>query len=81
MVINCATLEQLHACGLKTIKDQMKLQRLFGALTNELQHTASPTTSSGTSSSTYGTPKGTRKLTLSEMKLLSPEEKRLYLMK
>ena len=32
IMINCATIEQLHVCGLKTIKDQIKVQRVFGTL-------------------------------------------------
>ena len=34
IMTNCATTEQLDVCGLKTIKDQMKLQRVFGILTS-----------------------------------------------
>ncbi|XP_019850371.1 PREDICTED: uncharacterized protein LOC109581047 [Amphimedon queenslandica] len=85
MVVNCASVEQMQLCGLKIIKDQMKLRKVFATVCGNADSTfgiASFTTPTrGTSTNTSATPKGTRKLKLSEIKNLTPEEKRLYYMK
>ena len=53
IMINCAPIGQLHVCGLKTIKDQMKLQRVFGTLISgemSSRHSASSIASSSATS-------------------------------
>lgn len=32
MLVNCASVEQMQLCGLKTIKDQMKLKKVFAVV-------------------------------------------------
>ena len=86
MMINCATVEQLQACGLKTVKSQMLFRKLVGVLTAKacgssmcMSSPGMPTTYSN--SSDCATPSRRQKLKMKEIKLLFPEEKRLYLMK
>ena len=87
MLVNCASVEQMQLCGLKTIKDQMKLKKVFavvchgGNADSTFAVPSSCATPTFNSSDTSGTSKGTKKLTLSEIKNLTPEEKRLYYMK
>uniref|UniRef100_A0A1X7U905 Uncharacterized protein n=1 Tax=Amphimedon queenslandica TaxID=400682 RepID=A0A1X7U905_AMPQE len=80
MLVNCASLEQLNACGLHTIKKQMKLRKHYSTLCTP--ETVSCDGTGGTvSASPSATSCDSKKLTLSQMKVLSPEHKRLYLMK
>ncbi len=89
MLLACGTMEQLCACGLKTIKDQMKLRKLFANLKSDCQGSpaglSTPTsTLSLSGSSSSSSPRGDvgdRKLSLKQLKALSPEEKQLYLIK
>ena len=79
MLVNYASVEQMQLCGLKTIKDQMKLKKVFAVVChggNADSTFAVPSCATVTfnSSDTSGTSKGTRKLTLSEIKNLTPEE-------
>lgn len=69
----CATMEQLCACGLKTVKQQLKLKRL-------VQSAAIPTSSNSVKPFKDVKEEKGRKLTRKEMKCLPPEEKRVYLM-
>lgn len=80
--MNCASVEQLKACGLKTVKDQMKLRKLFHSLSSLTSSNVSNCTSTPSSFDSVSTctPKS-RKLTLKEMKTLSSEERRMYLSK
>ena len=79
------SMDQFVACGLRTVKDQMKLRKLLLDV-NQGMNAAS--TSSGTlilspSSSGSSTSDGSncsRKLSIKEIKQLSPEDKRIYLM-
>ena len=73
----CATMEQLSACGLKGIKQQLKLKRLVAS-----SQGAQGSQGAGTSHHTYTDhdSERPRKLTRKELKLLPPEEKTVYLM-
>lgn len=82
VMVTCATMEQLQACGLKSIKLQMKFRKL--ASPQPAVDCGSPTSSFGSSgSSVSGTP--TRglgnKLSQKAIKSLTSERKRLYLMR
>ena len=80
MLINCGTIEQLHACGLKTIKEQMQLRKIFDS-TIKPGHNAGVSnistlthTPSSVSTCTISTPKRVKKLSITEINQLSPEE-------
>ena len=72
MLSSSGTQDQYKACGLRTVKDQMKLRKLLGP------HNVSPHPQSSCSSAGTTTTGG--KLSLKEMKILSPEDKQVYLM-
>ena len=74
-MVTCASMEQLQACGLKTVKLQMRFRKLTSSAVDS---TNSGSTVSGTVSST---PTRGRKLTQEGIKALTPEQKRLYLMR
>lgn len=78
MVAKEGSLDQLKACGLKTVADQMKLRKLVVKKTTSSDRSPPPSERySGSRSKWPG-----RKLTKLEMKeIASPEERRIYLMK
>lgn len=49
MLVNCGSVEQLTLCGLQTVKDQMKLKRLFTALSVNTDMLSSAAASSSSS--------------------------------
>ena len=71
MLSTCASVEQLRACGLRTIKQQMYLRKLISA-TNTQMNTCKATTAAACADN---------KPTMSAMKAMSEEERRLYLIK
>ena len=73
MLSSCATMEQLKACGLRTVKQQLLLRKLL----SPVQHSVAAASSTPAS----GTVAGTSKLTISAMKAMSEEDRRLYLIK
>ena len=82
MLVNCGSVEQLTLCGLQTVKDQMKLKRLFTALSVNTDMLSSAATSSSSSlKSGKHTPKGEKKLKMKEVKELTPEARQIYFMK
>ena len=70
----CASIEQLCSCGLKNVKQQLKLKRLIH------DQSALVTTQPVSSTSVKVKEEKGRKLTRKELKCLPPEEKRVYLM-
>ena len=60
----------MKACGLRTVKQQLPLKRLLLSTTEVPAHVTTAKSASG-----HG------KLSMSALKQLTPEEKRLYLMK
>jgi hypothetical protein len=85
MLLTCASMEQLQACGLKTVKAQMHFRKVAGTFvwgSSPGPSTPSRGCSVTSNSSTISdAPNRTQKLRMKEIKQLSPEEKRLYLMK
>lgn len=84
MLVNCGSIDQLKACGLQTIGNQMKLRKLFMSLTPAAA--ASPVNVSSPSfvsdiSTTTSTSTSSRKLKRTELKQLTPTQKHIYLMK
>ena len=67
---------QVCACGLSTVKQQMKLRRVYETIGGRLGNS-----SSGCPSNISSQASGNRKLTLGEIKKLSPKEKHIYLIK
>ena len=67
MLVRCGSMEQMKACGLTSVKQQLKLKQL---LSPQLKAEV-PTHAV----SVHG------KLSMSAIKKLTPEERRLYLMK
>ena len=67
---------QLCACGLSTAKQQMKLRRVHETIGGRLGNS-----SGGYSSNISSQASGNSKLTLGEIKQLSPKEKHIYLIK
>ena len=61
MLCTVGTMEQYHACGLKTVKDQMRLRKLIKFNDNTTTVTTQSSTSSN-SSSQGSTPSNKRKL-------------------
>ena len=73
MVSMQGSYDQLKACGLKTVADQMKLQKF-------ITKSSGSAISNCKSDSTSGQFPG-RKLTKAELNALSPEDRRVYIMK
>ena len=69
MLAACGSVEQMKACGLRTVKQQLQLKRLLST-TEVPAHITTAKSASG-----HG------KLSMSTLKQLTPEEKRLYLIK
>ena len=62
-------MEQMIACGLRTVKQQLQFKKLLSHVTEvSAKPEAKPISSH-------------RKLSISAMKVLKPEEKRIYLIK
>ena len=68
---------QLCACGLSTVKQQMKLRRVYENIGGRLGNSSSSGCPSNISSQASGNPK----LTLGKIKQLSAIEKHIYLIK
>ena len=75
----CASIEQLCSCGLKTVKQQLKLKRLVHDQSTAVLVTTQPVSSILVKVKDVKEEKA-RKLTREELKCLPPEEKRVYLM-
>ena len=76
MLSTMGTVEQFKACGLNTVKDQMKLRKLVGKQALSAAATSSSSSASGSTPATAS--KG--KLTKKHLAELTPEDKRVYLM-
>ena len=75
MLPTSGSVDQFHACGLKTVKQQMKMKKLL------LPANVNPgSTSTCTSSVSDKSPCCSGKLSKIELSGLSPEDKRVYLM-
>ena len=81
MMLTCASMEQLQACGLKTVKAQMHFRKVAGTFMWGSSPAPSVRSETSGSSTISSTPSRTQKLKMKEIKQLTPEEKRLYLMK
>jgi len=75
MLADNGSMDQLKSCGFIKVKDQLKLQKLLGGDYDSSSKGLQLTRSNNVTVSSNG------KLTLAEMKKLTPEEKRLYLIK
>ena len=73
MLSSCAIMEQLKACGLRTIKQQLLLRKFLSPVQNS--------TAAANSTPASGTVASTSKLTISAMKAMSEEDRWLYLIK
>lgn len=71
LLSSSGSVDQLRACGFKTIKEQLKLKKLL----------SEEPTQPSMAMDVKPNYKSTSKLTLSEMKCMSPDDKRLYLSK
>lgn len=75
------SMEQYKACGLATVKDQMKLRKLIGNLSRPSADASSQSSASQSSTSSYtGTTPSRGKLNKEMLRELTPEDKRVYLM-
>ena len=74
MVSEHGSYDQLTACGLKTVANQMKLQRL---ITKDSKSAVSMHKKDATTSGRFPG----RKLSKAELNELSPEDRRVYIMK
>ena len=72
----CASVDQLAACGLKTVKQQLALKRLVQS-SSTTTHPMSTANNRVIKAERGGK---ARKLTREEIKALPPEERRVYLM-
>ena len=70
---NVAQIEQYKACGLRSIKQQMQLKRLLNTDKRELEGSSSLERE-------MSSKKFDRKLKLLELRTISPEDRRIYLM-
>ena len=75
MLASNGSLEQMKACGLKTVRQQMHLKKLISSTAAGIHGNSS---SSSTSSATTNVD---RKLSLTEIKKMKKEEKYIYLIK
>ena len=74
MLVTLGSVEQYKACGLTTIKDQMKLRKLIGSSVS-----SQSSTSASSSSAKVSTTPSRGKLTKKFLQDLTPEDKRVYL--
>lgn len=81
MLTSMGSVEQYKACGLLTVKDQLKLRKLIGQqCQSPSEPQSSPSDQSSASSSlTIATP-SRGKLSKKFLHDLTPEDKRVYLM-
>ena len=77
MLTTCASVEQLRACGLRTVKQQLYLRKLVSGMSPP---TSTVTAMSPPTSIMTATVTG-NKLTMSAMRAMSEEDRRLYLIK
>ena len=75
MLCKTGTIDQLKACGLETVKDQLKLKRLIQGSEKTSVVAVTEQVACGTSCIELN-----RKLSLSELGKISPEDRRIYLM-
>ena len=75
MLCKTGTTDQLKACGLETVKDQLKLKRLIQGSEKICVVAVTEQVACGTSCIELN-----RKLSLSELGKISPEDRRIYLM-
>eukprot|EP00731_Ephydatia_muelleri_P034160 Em0049g7a len=73
LLAKCGTIEQYKACGLRSIKQQMQLKRLLNTDKRELEGSSSLERE-------MSSKKFDRKLKLLELRTISPEDRRIYLM-
>ncbi|KAL5510478.1 hypothetical protein EMCRGX_G006031 [Ephydatia muelleri] len=73
LLAKCGTIEQYKACGLRSIKQQMQLKRLLNTDKRELEGSSSLERE-------MSSKKIDRKLKLLELRTISPEDRRIYLM-
>ncbi|KAL5503539.1 hypothetical protein EMCRGX_G010505 [Ephydatia muelleri] len=73
LLAKCGTIEQYKACGLRYIKQQMQLKRLLNTDKRELEGSSSLERE-------MSSKKFDRKLKLLELRTISPEDRRIYLM-
>ncbi|KAL5515074.1 hypothetical protein EMCRGX_G000192 [Ephydatia muelleri] len=73
LLAKCGTIEQYKACGLRSIKQQMQLKRLLNTDKRELEGSSSLERE-------MSSKKFDRKLKLLELRTISPEDRRTYLM-
>ena len=80
MFCTSGSMDQLYACGLKTVQQQMQMRKL---LLNS-SHAYAGSSVSGTDSCVTTVPESPpahdRKLKKKELQKLTPEDKRIYLM-
>ena len=80
MLCTSGSMDQFHACGLKTVKHQMKMRKLLSNTHAWPSSSPSAGSSSGNVTVVPESPPASRKLTKQELVQLTPEEKRVYLM-
>ena len=80
MLTSMGSVEQYKACGLLTVKDQLRLRKLIGKqCQSPSQEQSSASDQSSASSTTHATP-SRGKLSKKFLQDLTPEDKRVYLM-
>ena len=82
MLVTMGSMEQYKACGLATVKDQMKLRKLIGDLSDPgpSTETSSQSSASQSSASSHTGTQSRGKLNKKMLKELTLEDKRVYLM-
>ena len=78
MLSTTGSIDQLRACGLKKVKQQMTLKKLLGSCCSSSVVISS--SGGSTTSSVSMSPQPAKKLTKKELDALSPQDKSVYLM-
>lgn len=78
MLSTCGSIDQLVACGFKTVKQQMMLEKILASTCSSTA--GSVGSSSGSTVSVAVSPQPPRKLKKKELNDLSPQDKTVYLM-
>ena len=77
MLSTSGSVDQMRACGLKTVKQQMTLKKLLGSCCSS---SVAISTSGGSTSSVPMSPQPAKKLTKKELAAPTPQDKSVYLM-
>ena len=80
MLSTTGSIDQLIACGFRTVKQQMTLRKLLPSRCSSSMLMSAGSSSGSTASISAASPQPSRKLTKNELNNLSPQDRCVYLM-